>query len=191
MSFMASSTGPSVVGLQVKHSATHYIQARTDDRKIYILDLVLLYSAPHAPFDEIVSPNHRRTAPRLISNGSDSRQAIQQPIVHALRSVVSQLGNFDTSDWTVENYHSFVIRNRDLNCFRDVIHQNRHVRKRIIVRTRLSVLARVVIFRKSVARLLSKGNKRRKLKLKGRAKGVRILSYKRAEDLRNYFSISG
>ncbi|GBN09165.1 hypothetical protein AVEN_186912-1, partial [Araneus ventricosus] len=41
-----------------------FIQARMDDRKIYNLDLAGLYRAPHAPFDEIVSPSHRRTAPR-------------------------------------------------------------------------------------------------------------------------------
>ncbi|GBO31395.1 hypothetical protein AVEN_67515-1 [Araneus ventricosus] len=40
------------------------IQARTDDRIICSLDLVGLYSAPHAPFDEMVSPRHFLTAPR-------------------------------------------------------------------------------------------------------------------------------
>ncbi|GBN67821.1 hypothetical protein AVEN_168660-1, partial [Araneus ventricosus] len=70
---MASSTGPSVVGLQVNHSATRNIQARTDDRKIYSLDLAGLYSAPHAPFDEIVSPSHRRTAPRVVANSKGKR----------------------------------------------------------------------------------------------------------------------
>ncbi|GBM89291.1 hypothetical protein AVEN_88459-1 [Araneus ventricosus] len=40
------------------------IQARADDQIICSLDLAGLHSAPHAPFDEMVSPSHFRTATR-------------------------------------------------------------------------------------------------------------------------------
>ncbi|GBN09166.1 hypothetical protein AVEN_186913-1 [Araneus ventricosus] len=80
----------------------------------------------------LLRQDSKATAQRLAKPSSN-------PLCTPLRPVVSQLGNFDTSDWTAgkisKGWEHFV--KRTASGF--VIHQNRQVRLTVIVRMRLSV----------------------------------------------------